>query len=114
MGPNTRLSSHRGWADLANHVLRCHLTLRTPDEPNSCGVWVEGHVEHHAYGKLIVFDDSHHHKAFNSSYDQDRIVLIFDMLRPPHVQPGVADKGHTDALDDFIENFEKSLNIFAT
>lgn len=114
MGANTRLSSHRGWADLANHVLRCHLALRVPSEPNSCGVWVEGEIQYHARGKLIVFDDSHNHKAFNSSVSQDRIVLIFDMLRPPGVPPGVADKGHTDALDEFIGSFEKSLNVFAT
>jgi aspartyl/asparaginyl beta-hydroxylase (cupin superfamily) len=114
MGANTRLSSHRGWADLANHVLRCHLTLRVPDEPKACGVWVEGEIQHHGPGKLIVFDDSHNHKAFNASRTQDRIVLIFDMLRPEGVLPGVAEKGHTDALDDFIDNFEKGLDIFAT
>jgi aspartyl/asparaginyl beta-hydroxylase (cupin superfamily) len=114
MGANTRLSSHRGWADLANHVLRCHLSLRVPDEPNSCGVWVEGEVQHHAKGKLIVFDDSHEHKAFNASGKQDRIVLIFDMIRPAGVPPGVADKGHTEQLDDFIDNFEKSMDVFAT
>ena len=113
MGPNTRLSSHRGWADLANHVLRCHLSLRVPDEPNSCGVWVEREVQHHAKGKMIVFDDSHEHKAFNSSMTQDRIVLIFDVLRPASAQPGAADKGHTEQLDEFIENFETSLDIFA-
>ena len=25
LGPGTRLAPHRGWASLANHVLRCHL-----------------------------------------------------------------------------------------
>ena len=30
MGPQTRLSAHRGWVDLANHVLRLHPGLRIP------------------------------------------------------------------------------------
>lgn len=30
LGPGARISSHRGWADLANHVLRCHLGLVVP------------------------------------------------------------------------------------
>jgi len=111
MGSNTRLSAHRGWADLANYVLRCHLGLRIPDEPQSCGVWVEGEIRHHAPGEIIVFDDSHNHKAFNSSLIEDRIVLIFDMERPKGVAPGVAKKGHTDALDGFIEHFERGLDL---
>ena len=35
MGPQTRLSAHRGWADLANHVLRLHLGLRIPHKQKS-------------------------------------------------------------------------------
>jgi Aspartyl/Asparaginyl beta-hydroxylase len=30
LGAGTRISSHRGWAELANHVLRCHLSLVVP------------------------------------------------------------------------------------
>jgi len=32
LGPDTRLSAHTGWEDLANHVLRVHLTLVVPKE----------------------------------------------------------------------------------
>lgn len=101
MGAMTRLSAHRGWADLSNHVLRCHLTLRLPaDKENPCGIWVEGQIVHHRLGDVIVFDDSHEHKAFNASEQFDRVVLIFDILRPPGMPLGVAVGEHTDQLDE--------------
>jgi aspartyl/asparaginyl beta-hydroxylase (cupin superfamily) len=110
MGPRTRLSAHRGWADLANHVLRCHLPLRVPtDAPDCCGVWVEGHVKHHRQGEVIVFDDSRAHKAYNASHAQDRVVLIFDIARPAGVPLGTAVDGHTDQLDAFIGDFERKM-----
>lgn len=43
LGAGSRIAGHRGWADLANHVLRCHLPLIVPvDGP--CGLWVDGEV----------------------------------------------------------------------
>lgn len=39
-----QLSSHTGWADLSNYVLRCHLCLDIPNEDNSCGLLVSGDV----------------------------------------------------------------------
>ena len=114
MGPMTRLNAHRGWADLSNHVLRCHLPLRVPQTPRECcGVWVEGHRMPHRVGDIVVFDDSRTHKAYNASADQDRVVLIFDIMRPAHIPPGMAQAGHTDALDDFISDFEAALQRFA-
>ena len=103
MGPHTRLAAHRGWADLSNHVLRCHLALRVPGE-KACGLWVRGEVRYHRDGEFILFDDSKLHKAFNES-DEERIVLIFDIARPDWVPAGTAKKGHTDDLDDFIAYF---------
>jgi len=43
LGPGARISSHRGWADLANHVLRCHLGLSVPPG-EACAVWCDGEV----------------------------------------------------------------------
>ena len=103
MGGNTRLAAHRGWADLSNHVLRCHLALSVPGKLN-CGLWVRREVQYHVEGEIIVFDDSKLHKAFNTS-DQDRVVWIFDLIRPEWAPPGTAKKGHTDQLDSIIEYF---------
>lgn len=43
LGGGSRISGHRGWADLANHVLRCHLPLKVPSD-GPCGLWVNEEV----------------------------------------------------------------------
>ncbi|KAJ1424669.1 hypothetical protein B484DRAFT_316921, partial [Ochromonadaceae sp. CCMP2298] len=43
LGPGTKLSSHTGWADLANYVLRSHLCLDIPTD-GTCGLVVDGQV----------------------------------------------------------------------
>lgn len=104
LGPDTRLSAHTGWEDLANFVLRVHLTLAAP--PGVCGTWVEGEVRLHRVGDFIVFDDSKVHKAFNLHQSESRIVLIMDLVRPEHLPVGVAVGGHTEELDEFISAFQ--------
>jgi hypothetical protein len=104
-------------------VLRCHLALVVPDSQR-CGLWVDGVQQLHETGKIIVFDDSKIHKAFNvrkgendsdsDSGDErpnttdgsaDRIVLIVDLMRPSHIPLGNATGGHTAELDTFISAF---------
>eukprot|EP01038_Epipyxis_sp_PR26KG_P005860 gene5860-8084_t len=107
LGPGTKLSSHTGWADLANYVLRAHICLDIPTDPeNCCGLLVDGEVQYHAPGKIIVFDDSKPHRAFNHSEDQARTVLIVDILRPSYVPFGRATGNHTSELDNFVSKFK--------
>lgn len=104
--PRTTLGAHTGWSDLANHVLRVHVPLKVPTGRGNdglCGTWVDGCVETHCHGRIICFDDSKVHRAFNYS-DEDRIVLIIDLARPEEeFPPGTATGGHTDELDKFIK-----------
>ena len=106
--PRTTLGAHNGWSDLANHVLRVHIPLSVPNgngDDGLCGTWVDGCVETHKSGRIISFDDSKTHRAFNYS-DEDRIVLIVDLARPDKDFPaGTATGGHTDELDKFINQF---------
>ncbi|TDH69309.1 hypothetical protein CCR75_003938 [Bremia lactucae] len=110
LGPDTTLSAHRGWADLANYVLRVHFPLVVPTLSNGdpcCAMVVSGETTYHQERKFIVFDDSKLHYAFNHHPDATRLVLIIDLYRPDHLPRGRARGGHSDELDAFIESFGK-------
>ena len=108
LGPGTRLSPHQGWKEISNHVLRVHLTLYVPARGCS-GVVVEGaggaSTRAHAENELICFDDSLTHSAFKDHPSEDRVVLIFDILRPAGVAPGTAVDGATAELSSFMAYF---------
>lgn len=73
--PGARIAPHTG---MFNTRLVCHLPLIVP--PN-CGFRVGNEVREWEVGKLMIFDDTIEHEAWNDS-DQDRVVLIFDIWRP--------------------------------
>jgi hypothetical protein len=98
--PHSKLEAHTGWEDLANHVLRIHLPLYVA-AGGLCGTWVDGCVETHEMGRLLCFDDSKMHWAFNYGADE-RVVLIVDMVRPKDLPKGTAVGGHSEELDQFI------------
>ena len=108
LGPKTVLSPHQGYADLANHVLRCHLPLTLPRQRDSCGVTVENEVRYHVDRDFVVFDDSKTHSAFNNTDNEERVVLLLDLLRPPGVPKGVSDVRHTEELDQFIDEYNNT------
>jgi len=104
LGPETTLAPHDGWAELSNHVLRCHLAVDIP-EPGASGVAVEGTVQLHTQGEILCFDDSRVHSGFNNSPTHPRTVLIFDLARPPGCRPGRATLGATKELANFMAYF---------
>ncbi|OQR92011.1 hypothetical protein THRCLA_08819 [Thraustotheca clavata] len=120
LGPQTTLGAHRGWADLANDILRCHVGLDVPqfdanipeatDEEASCCIVVSGESRAQANGRVFVFDDSKIHYAFNHHPSKSRCILILDLYRPDHLPRGMARGGHTDELDDFIEQYNAAMN----
>lgn len=73
--PGARITAHTG---THNARLICHLPLIVP--PN-CHFRVGNEVREWEVGKLLIFDDSIEHEAWNDS-DEDRVVLIFDIWRP--------------------------------
>ena len=70
-----RISPHSG---MFNTRLICHLPLIVPP---SCGFRVGNEVREWEEGKLLIFDDTIEHEAWNDS-DRYRVVLIFDVWRP--------------------------------
>lgn len=71
----TRIPPHTG---SHNARLICHLPLIVPP---GCGFRVGNETRLWQEGKLLIFDDTIEHEAWNES-DQDRVVLIFDIWRP--------------------------------
>ena len=107
LGPGTTLKLHKGWANLSNTVLRCHLGLQVPTK---CQIFVLGESNDtmiQSTGKWIIFDDSLYHSAKNLHKTKDRIVLILDILRPEHIPAGISDVKESDELNKFIDEFNK-------
>lgn len=73
--PHTRIPAHSG---VHNTRLTCHLPLIVPP---GCAFRVGNEVREWHEGKLLVFDDTIEHEAWNDS-EKDRVVLIFDIGRP--------------------------------
>lgn len=73
--PGAHIPPHHG---MLNTRLICHLPLIVPD---GCGFRVGNkHVEWEE-GKLLIFDDSIEHEAWNKG-TETRVVLLFEIWRP--------------------------------
>ena len=83
-GPTVVFSLLKGGARIAAHNgmynirLVCHLPLIVPP---GCRFRVGNEVREWQEGKLLIFDDTIEHEAWNDSAE-DRLVLIFDVWRP--------------------------------
>lgn len=73
--PGTRIPAHTG---THNTRLICHLPLIVPP---GCGFRVGNETRAWEVGKLIIFDDTIEHEAWNDSAEE-RVVLIFEIWRP--------------------------------
>ena len=76
--PGRFLPPHRG---PYNGLLRLHLGLIVPDEPDKVGIRVADKIMPWEEGRALVFDDTLEHEAWNDS-DQTRVVLLVDFARP--------------------------------
>ena len=63
-----------------------------PPQPfvGACGLVVDNEVRFHQSSRILVFDDSKIHSAFNHSPACSRTVLIFDIARPEGLPLGTA------------------------
>lgn len=73
--PKTRIPPHTG---TTNTRLTVHLPLIVP--PN-CGFRVGTQTREWHAGKLLIFDDTIEHEAWNDS-EEERVILIFDIWNP--------------------------------
>lgn len=73
--PGTHLLPHRG---VTNTRLVAHLPLLIP---NDCALKVGGEVHAWQEGRVVMFDDTYEHEAWNRG-NRSRVVLIFDLWNP--------------------------------
>jgi len=73
--PGTHLLPHRG---VTNTRVVAHLPLMVPDQ---CVLNVGGERHHWQEGRVVVFDDTYEHEAWNHSA-RTRVVMIFDIWNP--------------------------------
>jgi len=78
LAPKKRLPMHRG---PYKGVLRLHLALLIPAPAEQCGIRVGSELRHWEEGKVLIFDDSFPHEAWNDT-DRVRVVLFVDLVRP--------------------------------
>lgn len=77
---NTKIKPHKGFTKM---VLRAHLGLIIPE---NCAIRVGEEVKTWEAGKMLVFDDSFDHEAWNNS-NEDRFVLMLDIANPKWEYP---------------------------
>jgi aspartyl/asparaginyl beta-hydroxylase (cupin superfamily) len=63
---------------MLNSRLICHLPLIVPP---GCAIRVGSEVRAWEEGKLLIFDDSIEHEAWNRS-EELRVILLFEIWRP--------------------------------
>jgi tetratricopeptide (TPR) repeat protein len=73
--PGTHLKPHRG---VTNTRVVGHLPLIVPED---CALRVGGEIHEWREGRVVVFDDTYEHEAWNHSRST-RVVLIFDVWNP--------------------------------
>ncbi|MGE3833039.1 MAG: aspartyl/asparaginyl beta-hydroxylase domain-containing protein [Parvibaculaceae bacterium] len=76
--PGKHLPAHRG---PYNGVLRLHLGLIVPEPRDKIAIRVKDEICHWEEGKVLIFDDSFEHEAWNHS-DKTRVVLFVDFMKP--------------------------------
>ncbi|MDB4353090.1 aspartyl/asparaginyl beta-hydroxylase domain-containing protein [bacterium] len=74
----TDIKAHNGET---NAFTRCHLPLVVPAPLPDAGMVVGGEQRSWVEGEILAFIDLNLHSAFNNTA-KDRIVLIFDVMRP--------------------------------
>src|SRR5262249_15391879 len=84
--PGKHIPPHRG---PFRGVVRCHLALKIPGPPDSCGITVNGETRHWTEGTTMFFDDGYEHSAWHDS-NATRVGLWLDVIRPLRTSPAPA------------------------
>jgi aspartyl/asparaginyl beta-hydroxylase (cupin superfamily) len=94
--PGTHISPHNG---MLNTRLICHLPLIVPHD---CRLRVGNHSRAVEAGKMLIFDDSIEHEAWNNG-DAIRVILLFEIWRP---ELTAAERAGLTALYESVSGYD--------
>jgi len=112
--PGNQLRAHRG---PYNGVLRLHLGLMVPEPREQAAIRIGTKVCHWHEGRVLIFDDSYVHKAWNRT-DRVRVVLFVDFVRPLRFPANLVNwlllslAPFTPFIREGCENYRKWANRF--
>lgn len=78
LAPGKDIPSHHG---ITKGLVRCHVGLIVPQEPERCYMDVGGVRCTWQEGRTLIFDDTYPHAVRNDTA-HERVVLLFDFPRP--------------------------------
>jgi aspartyl/asparaginyl beta-hydroxylase (cupin superfamily) len=97
LAPHTRIPEHFG---VSSAILTAHLPIEVPP---GCGLRVHEEMRTPEAGKLMVFDDTWEHSAWNNS-SLPRVVLIFELWHPELTEAEKAAVSRTiEARQDWLK-----------
>jgi len=74
--PRCHIKPHVGYYQYSEKILRVHLGIVVP---KGCILRVNGEPREWEEGKVLIFDDTFRHEAWNPSYDTTRVVFMLDI-----------------------------------
>lgn len=107
--PGIQIMPHKDWAEVSNKYLRCHFALSVPEKSGTvCDNWVRFYKNN----EWIVLDVSRTHSVFNLG-NEDRYIIIIDMIRPKNIPLGTCKVEHDKRLINYLKTCfdENQLNL---
>ncbi|WP_216639700.1 aspartyl/asparaginyl beta-hydroxylase domain-containing protein [Mycobacterium sp. 1164966.3] len=94
LAPGKHLPPHHG---AYKGVLRLHLGLLVPEPAEMCAIRVGSQTRHWEEGRVMIFDDTFEHEAWNRT-DGMRAILFVDIVRPMRFPANVLNQVATWAI----------------
>lgn len=104
---HSQIDTHTGYTDT---VYRVNMGI---DVIGDCGIEVNGEKRQHENGKVIIFDDTVPHWAWNNS-DKDRVILLCEVLKKGRThETGIPERLHRIQCKILDRGFKRKCQLVA-
>jgi ornithine lipid ester-linked acyl 2-hydroxylase len=101
LAPGVVITPHTGYHGYSDRIFRVHLALIVPSD-GDCALHVAGVTKAWQEGRVLAFDDTSMHEAWNRG-STSRVVLLLDVEREPGSLSDVA-PSFTAELADLLQS----------